>query len=532
MLSRLHVNKTRVLAAAFARTVSEGTGCHHTCQFARRLSQLSTCRGRLISCPIPASFTRTVSRGLQLTTTRLYARTKRRASPVLERPHEIRVDVALEGTASSTLPCNEQSTFAEQLEREFKHALDITLQQVAPPASSRVKRTELSVVLTDDTYIADLNLEWRGKAGSTDVLSFPMGNMPPGMPVRMLGDVIISLPTAQRQADERGHDLKDEVRILLLHGDHAAAGLEGPWSDSSRRGRFTKHAQARGSVQSAPEPGGIKLICLDMDGTLLDSNSKVLPSSIEAIRAALSRGVKVCLATGKARPAAFEALKPVGLAGPGQLATYDGPGIFLQGLAVYGGRGQLLPGKTLPPAVVEAGFKYSMEAGIPLSAFLGDECVTLQHAPELQELHERYYEPLTAVQPSLEAILQGPPVKKLLFMTDADVITKQVIPHWQKVAGELGAQATQAVPTMLELVPTGVDKWVGLQQLLRDLGIAREATMGVGDGGNDLTMVQHAGVGVAMGNAVAEVKAVATAVVADNDSDGVAQAIERFCLSA
>lgn len=49
----------------------------------------------------------------------------------------------------------------------------------------------------------------------------------------------------------------------------------------------------------------------------------------------------------------------------------------------------------------------------------------------MQELHERYYEPLAAVQPSLDAILQGPPVKKLLFMTDADVITRQVIPHWQ-----------------------------------------------------------------------------------------------------
>lgn len=51
----------------------------------------------------------------------------------------------------------------------------------------------------------------------------------------------------------------------------------------------------------------------------------------------------------------------------------------------------------------------------------------------------------------------------------------------------------------------GVDKWVGLQKLMSDLGIAREAIMGVGDGGNDLTMVQHAGVGVAMGNAVPEV---------------------------
>ena len=72
----------------------------------------------------------------------------------------------------------------------------------------------------------------------------------------------------------------------------------------------------------------------------------------------------------------------------------------------------------------------------------------------------------------------------------------------QEAGGQLGAQATQAVPTMLELVPRGVDKWVGLQQLMADLGIPRQAIMGVGDGGNDLTLVQNAGLGVAMGNAV------------------------------
>ena len=48
-----------------------------------------------------------------------------------------------------------------------------------------------------------------------------------------------------------------------------------------------------------------------------------------------------------------------------------------------------------------------------------------------QELHERYYEPLAAVQPSLQAILQGPPVKKLLFMTHPDIVTSQIIPYWQ-----------------------------------------------------------------------------------------------------
>ena len=65
----------------------------------------------------------------------------------------------------------------------------------------------------------------------------------------------------------------------------------------------------------------------------------------------------------------------------------------------------------------------------------------------------------------------------------------------------------QAVPTMLELVPRGVNKWVGLQALLLDLDLPREAVMAIGDGGNDLHIVANAGLGVAMGNAMPVVSA-------------------------
>ena len=68
-----------------------------------------------------------------------------------------------------------------------------------------------------------------------------------------------------------------------------------------------------------------------------------------------------------------------------------------------------------------------------------------------------------------------------------------------------GAELMQAVPNMLEIVPSGVNKRVGLDLLLKDLDIPREAVMAIGDGGNDLHIVSHAGIGVAMGNAVPEV---------------------------
>lgn len=73
---------------------------------------------------------------------------------------------------------------------------------------------ELSVVLCDDPFIRPLNAEWRQRDQATDVLSFPQDG-PGGM---VLGDVVISVETADRQARVAGHSFEDELRVLLAHG--------------------------------------------------------------------------------------------------------------------------------------------------------------------------------------------------------------------------------------------------------------------------------------------------------------------------
>jgi len=79
--------------------------------------------------------------------------------------------------------------------------------------------TELSVLICDDRFIRALNLQWRGEDRATDVLSFSMREgegADPDDPV--LGDIVISLETAERQAAERGHSTDHEIRVLLVHG--------------------------------------------------------------------------------------------------------------------------------------------------------------------------------------------------------------------------------------------------------------------------------------------------------------------------
>jgi probable rRNA maturation factor len=82
-----------------------------------------------------------------------------------------------------------------------------------------LRDAELSVVLCDDAHIRALNARWRGKDEPTDVLSFAMNEgQQVGLDDAVLGDVVISMDTAARQAAERGHSVDRELRVLLVHG--------------------------------------------------------------------------------------------------------------------------------------------------------------------------------------------------------------------------------------------------------------------------------------------------------------------------
>ena len=85
------------------------------------------------------------------------------------------------------------------------------------------ENTEVSITLTDDAYIKELNTQYRNKDCATDVLSFALneGEEPEivdGPAVNLIGDIIISVETAKRQAEEYGHSLEREMAFLTVHG--------------------------------------------------------------------------------------------------------------------------------------------------------------------------------------------------------------------------------------------------------------------------------------------------------------------------
>ncbi len=102
--------------------------------------------------------------------------------------------------------------------------------QAALEHESQASESELTIVLTDDARLHQLNREYLGVDAPTDVLSFPASETDPETGAQYLGDILISIPRAQAQADAVGHPLESEVQLLVVHGvlhllghDHAEA---------------------------------------------------------------------------------------------------------------------------------------------------------------------------------------------------------------------------------------------------------------------------------------------------------------------
>jgi len=117
-------------------------------------------------------------------------------------------------------------------------------------AALELDHAELSVLLTNDAGIHELNRLHRGKDRPTDVLAFPLELESGGPEQPLLGDIVISLDTAQRQADSRRRPLLSEVRFLLAHGLLHLIGFD---HDTARK-KLAMDRMARKLVKSAPLP--------------------------------------------------------------------------------------------------------------------------------------------------------------------------------------------------------------------------------------------------------------------------------------
>ena len=287
-------------------------------------------------------------------------------------------------------------------------------------------------------------------------------------------------------------------------------------SNSSESSSFHNLASATDSIRA---------VFLDIDGTLVGPTETVSPAVRRAIDRVRARGVEVVLCTGRARhtaePIAHQIGPPLGY-----VVTSNG------GVTMHLGRNEVLHARLLPIPValqvVRAILAVGVEPYIYESAISGDmEGARVLHHPDLPvgpfatrpryRPHATLTEDLPFEPVSINAF---GPIEKMRSLVDR--LTRQ-LPE-----GVTLIQTGSSDHWGIEIFSGGVSKRLGLETLAAHLHLKQSQIMAVGDHMNDLEMIAWAGVGVAMGNALPEVKAVADWITTSVEEDGVAHALAHF----
>ena len=250
----------------------------------------------------------------------------------------------------------------------------------------------------------------------------------------------------------------------------------------------------------------IKVLALDLDGTLTNDQKLVTPRTRAALDAAIEKGVTVVLASGRPTAGIQPLAEELGLDKKGGcILSYNG------GKIVDCRTGETLVEKTLDPALVPELCAFAAAQDIAILTYNREGIVCERDKDEWAN-KECFTTKLPMIHvDDLASYVNYPVCKMLITLDPADLYPSS--------------------PFFIEAVPLGVAKDGSLAELLRRMGLTRENLMACGDGLNDRSMIAYAGVGVAMQNAEQPVKDCADYVTtADNNHDGVAEAVEKFIL--
>ncbi len=265
------------------------------------------------------------------------------------------------------------------------------------------------------------------------------------------------------------------------------------------------------------------IIALDLDGTLTNSEKIITPRTFDALMKAQREGVRLVLASG--RPTFGIAA----LANQLQLADYGG-----YVLSYNGGRiidwceNTVIFSQVVDQKLVPILYDFAEKAQLPIVTYLPEAILASKNEGEyLAEEARINGMPVVVAQNFVEEAMQiAGGSTKFLIPGEPELLIQ--LESEMKAALSEQMEIFRSAPFFLELPPKGIDKAQSLQRLLTHLGLERESLMAFGDGFNDLSMIQFAGKGVAMANAVDEVKSIADFVTTSNEEDGIAHALEQL----
>ena len=267
-----------------------------------------------------------------------------------------------------------------------------------------------------------------------------------------------------------------------------------------------------------------KLIAIDMDGTLLNDLHEVTEEVRDALHAAKAQGVKIVLCTGRPLGGVSRYLEELNLNEDGDYV------IAYNGALVQNTHTQKVVSElTLRYEDLKSLYELSQTLDTPMHFFDSSYLYTPNRDISPYTVYESNVTQVPLRFRTMEEIPEDILVTKAMYIDEPGKLDRTIAAIPEEVKERY--TMVKSSPFFYEILHPAASKGNAVRQLADLLGIAREEVMTIGDNGNDLTMIEWAGCGVAMGNAIPEVKASANYETKSNNENGVAHAIHELVLS-
>lgn len=267
-----------------------------------------------------------------------------------------------------------------------------------------------------------------------------------------------------------------------------------------------------------------RLLVIDIDGTLVDKNGTITPENREALTMVSRLGIMISLSTGRAIRACLSLISQLDL---------DGYHIFFDGALVSTpGHDKEVYAQPLCRETVKQAVEFTHENNISIDLYSASHYFVEKESWS-SDIHNKFF----GIEPTItdfdgiwerERIIKGGMVAT--SPREADKV--RAIRDRFNSSLHFSRVRTPSYPGVdfINIVAPGVSKGTALEALAKYLGISSSEIMAIGDGENDIPLITSAGLGIAMGNAPDEVKAIADEITLDIEHNGLAAAVEKFLL--
>jgi len=265
-----------------------------------------------------------------------------------------------------------------------------------------------------------------------------------------------------------------------------------------------------------------KMIVLDLDDTLLRDDQTISKRTKDALLLAQEAGVKVVLASGRPTFGMRWVAKELKLDQYGSyILSFNGSKIIDCKI------NEEKYSRTLSAETVHRLYDLSKREEVGILTY-ADDAIIVEEPSEFASIESELTGLPVKVVPNFKEAIQEPVVKALMLKEAGRLVDVE-----KKLQAELEGELSvmRSKPFFLEFTQMGVTKGASLDYLIKPMGIKAEEVIAIGDSYNDLTMIEFAGLGVAMGNAPEDIREKADFVTASNMADGVAEVVEEFVLN-